>query len=64
LKFEPGPDYGEFEGGSGRRRIVIEIDGRGELIYLFCMESVWCWGWDGAGDLDGPDGRFTFPKLQ
>lgn len=17
--------------------------------------SVWCWGWDGAGDLDGPD---------
>lgn len=18
---------------------------------------VWCWGWDGAGDLDGPDGE-------
>jgi alpha-1,3-mannosyltransferase len=18
-------------------------------------EHVWCWGWDGAGDLDGPD---------
>jgi len=17
--------------------------------------AVWCWGWDGAGDLDGPD---------
>ena len=17
--------------------------------------TVWCWGWDGAGDLDGPD---------
>lgn len=22
------------------------------LIILF---AVWCWGWDGAGDLDGPD---------
>lgn len=19
------------------------------------MYAVWCWGWDGAGDLDGPD---------
>lgn len=19
------------------------------------MQTVWCWGWDGAGDLDGPD---------
>lgn len=19
------------------------------------MHAVWCWGWDGAGDLDGPD---------
>ena len=19
------------------------------------MSTVWCWGWDGAGDLDGPD---------
>jgi hypothetical protein len=19
------------------------------------MSPVWCWGWDGAGDLDGPD---------
>ena len=19
------------------------------------MDVVWCWGWDGAGDLDGPD---------
>lgn len=21
----------------------------------FLLLSVWCWGWDGAGDLDGPD---------
>jgi alpha-1,3-mannosyltransferase len=19
------------------------------------LRAVWCWGWDGAGDLDGPD---------
>ena len=19
------------------------------------FQIVWCWGWDGAGDLDGPD---------
>lgn len=19
------------------------------------LTTVWCWGWDGAGDLDGPD---------
>jgi hypothetical protein len=22
---------------------------------LLMLFSVWCWGWDGAGDLDGPD---------
>ena len=22
---------------------------------LLTRWSVWCWGWDGAGDLDGPD---------
>ncbi len=25
---------------------------------MFCVDLtriVWCWGWDGAGDLDGPD---------
>lgn len=21
----------------------------------FVNLTVWCWGWDGAGDLDGPD---------
>jgi hypothetical protein len=29
-----------------------------------CTTSVWCWGWDGAGDLDGPDGKsFSVIKL-
>jgi alpha-1,3-mannosyltransferase len=22
---------------------------------LILRTLVWCWGWDGAGDLDGPD---------
>jgi len=22
---------------------------------IFCDLLVWCWGWDGAGDLEGPD---------
>ena len=24
-------------------------------IFLLMCVLVWCWGWDGAGDLDGPD---------
>lgn len=23
--------------------------------YCSRIGTVWCWGWDGAGDLDGPD---------
>ena len=23
----------------------------------YLKTAVWCWGWDGAGDLDGPDGE-------
>lgn len=38
---------------------------RGEAKWVCKMEAdcgftkiaVWCWGWDGAGDLDGPDGE-------
>lgn len=26
-----------------------------ELEFVPGPKSVWCWGWDGAGDLDGPD---------
>ncbi|KAF7762100.1 CAZyme family GT69 [Agaricus bisporus var. burnettii] len=26
-----------------------------ELEFINGPEYVWCWGWDGAGDLDGPD---------
>jgi hypothetical protein len=22
---------------------------------ILLANTVWCWGWDGAGDLDGPD---------
>ena len=29
--------------------ILASLEFRIELI------AVWCWGWDGAGDLDGPD---------
>ncbi|KAG5353190.1 hypothetical protein C0989_009567 [Termitomyces sp. Mn162] len=25
------------------------------LVFVPGPEHVWCWGWDGAGDLDGPD---------
>lgn len=29
------------------------------MLLVFCPpltdRSVWCWGWDGAGDIDGPD---------
>lgn len=24
---------------------------------------VWCWGWDGAGDLDGPDVEPIWEKM-
>ena len=46
MTFQPGPEYGEslqtmeqWNNGVARRADGI----------------VWCWGWDGAGDLDGPD---------
>jgi len=24
-------------------------------VSLLMDRTVWCWGWDGAGDIDGPD---------
>jgi len=24
-------------------------------VLVFTGRTVWCWGWDGAGDIDGPD---------
>jgi hypothetical protein len=35
----------------GHRMLLVSMAGTmAELI-----NPVWCWGWDGAGDLDGPD---------
>ena len=27
------------------------------------LPPVWCWGWDGAGDLDGPDVEPIWEKM-
>lgn len=35
-------------------RLFVEEEGD-ELDFKPGPEYVWCWGWDGAGDLDGPD---------
>lgn len=43
IYFQPGPDHGTFASLS-----VLEPDTETPF-------PVWCWGWDGAGDLDGPD---------
>lgn len=53
LEFVPGPEYGKsitvfFCPKSARKRKK-----KGWL--LTQTVAVWCWGWDGAGDLDGPD---------
>lgn len=42
LDFKPGPDYGAL--------LCLYTRPRNEIPF-----PVWCWGWDGAGDLDGPD---------
>ena len=34
--------------------VGVEEEGD-ELVFGPGPEHVWCWGWDGAGDLDGPD---------
>lgn len=43
LEFAPGPKYGKC-------CLAIII-----MHQLTFNRLVWCWGWDGAGDLDGPD---------
>ncbi|KAL5514622.1 hypothetical protein ACEPAG_1938 [Sanghuangporus baumii] len=35
-------------------RLFVEEESE-ELGFVPGPEHVWCWGWDGAGDLDGPD---------
>lgn len=31
------------------------VSGSGKIARSNADFSVWCWGWDGAGDIDGPD---------
>lgn len=40
MNFRAGPEHGMFSFPFPR--------GEADM-------KVWCWGWDGAGDLDGPD---------
>jgi hypothetical protein len=38
--------------------MVSDLPGRltpPTLLISIPLTSVWCWGWDGAGDLEGPD---------
>ena len=44
LEFKPGPEYGKWH-------TIPVTESWQWLMFL----TVWCWGWDGAGDLDGPD---------
>jgi alpha-1,3-mannosyltransferase len=46
VEFAPGPEYGE------RSPPLLSTLNSADP---FTLTSVWCWGWDGAGDLDGPD---------
>ena len=43
IEFQPGPSHGTSPLASDKTYIGL------------IPPSVWCWGWDGAGDLDGPD---------
>lgn len=27
----------------------------GPILFIVLFLIVWCWGWDGAGDIEGPD---------
>lgn len=42
MNFRAGPEHGKF-----LPNLKVRI--------IWLMKLVWCWGWDGAGDLDGPD---------
>lgn len=43
MSFQPGPSHGTHP-----VLYMIVVGDRAD-------SAVWCWGWDGAGDLDGPD---------
>lgn len=42
VEFQPGPEHG-----------MLALISNFLKAHIFVL--VWCWGWDGAGDLDGPD---------
>jgi alpha-1,3-mannosyltransferase len=44
MDFKPGPEFGAYTSCSVLFHLTLTIH-----------PTVWCWGWDGAGDLDGPD---------
>ena len=60
LDFKPGPEYGASASPSPLSLSASPVL-RAPMPYVFerlltCgWIAVWCWGWDGAGDLDGPD---------
>ena len=49
MDFHVGPDHGACIRLLERR--------------LLTLCAVWCWGWDGAGDLEGPDVEPIWEKM-
>ena len=57
IDFKPGPDYGAclpYPPTSFHRLSPTPRPAHIVTLTSFHL-IVWCWGWDGAGDLDGPD---------
>ena len=67
IDFKPGPDFGAFFFPclfclpvSRVSHLALRVScflSRVEISTVLTRSfgTVWCWGWDGAGDLDGPD---------
>ena len=51
----PGPDYGAFLSYPAFCDLEVLRRDFADFAWLLVCVVVWCWGWDGAGDLDGPD---------
>jgi hypothetical protein len=50
IVFRQPPPYGTFSSLAPR-----SISDNDRMLTRLYVVIVWCWGWDGAGDLDGPD---------
>ena len=46
MHFRPPPPYGQF---------TLLVSSSADAKLTENLIAVWCWGWDGAGDLEGPD---------